>query len=147
MASDCHNKQIRAQHIKYALVTGISRYNNRITQCYISNCKTSNGVKTPKGGKLSLNKVSKSADFIAYPVPFDETLTVEYKFEYETDVEIQVYDTKGMLISRETDAEYRKGEIKTKQLNLSRVADQALIIKLISNQEVMSKMVISKSIR
>ena len=84
--------------------------------------------------------------FKAYPVPFNDILNVEYKYEYKTDVQIQVYDTKGLLITRETDKAYVKGTIGSTALNLSRVADQTLIIKVISNQEVMSKMVISKSV-
>ena len=85
-------------------------------------------------------------NFKAYPVPFTDILTVQYKYEYDTDVKIQVFDTKGLLISSITDTEYIKGEIGSKNLDLSRVADQALIIRLITNKEVMSKMVISKSI-
>jgi len=103
---------------------------------------------TPLPGNCSLNLAkSESESFKAYPVPFDDVLTVEYKYEYETDVQIQVYDTKGLLITRETDTQYRKGEIGRKHLDLSRVADQALIIRLITNNGVTSKMVISKSIK
>jgi len=91
-------------------------------------------------------KMAIKSELKTYPVPFNETLTVEYKYEYETDVIVRVFDTKGMLISSKTDETYVKGTIGSTELDLSRVADQTLIIKVISSQEVMSKMVISKSI-
>ncbi len=86
------------------------------------------------------------ANFKAYPVPFIDILTVEYKYEYDTDVKIQVFDAKGMLIINDLDNRYIKGEIGTKNLDLSRVSDQTLIIRLVTNKEKMSKMVIAKSI-
>ena len=91
-------------------------------------------------------ELSKTNEFNAYPVPIVDVLNVQYKYDYKTDVKIQVYDLKGMLISSETDSQYKKGEIRTKQLDLSRVEDQALIIRLITNKEVNSKMVILKTI-
>jgi hypothetical protein len=86
-----------------------------------------------------------STEFKAYPVPFTDELTIEYKYDYDTDVKIQVFDTKGLLITNDVDNLYIKGEIGTKILDLSRVSDQALIIRLVTNKEVNSKMVIAKS--
>ena len=107
-------------------------------------CQDDTNITCNDAAKPELSKVVSA--FNAYPVPFDEVLTVEYKYEYDTDVQVEVYDTKGMLITNETDTTYEKGTIGKTELDLSRVADQTLIIKVISSQEVMSKMVISKSI-
>jgi len=108
----------------------------------VDDCEDSEQVVTN-----NTQEAKTASSFKAYPVPFNDVLTVEYKYEYKTNVKIQVYDTKGLLITRETDNKYEKGTIGTTALNLSRVADQTLIIKVISNREVMSKMVISKSIK
>ena len=119
--------------------------------CDSANYDGGSGTYTGGGSITNCNPSSKTisskvSEFNAFPVPFDEVLTVQYKYDYDTDVQIQVFDTKGLLITNETDTEYRKGEIGTKNLDLSRVADQALIIRLVTNKEVSSKMVISKSI-
>ena len=88
----------------------------------------------------------RSADFKAYPVPFTDVLTIEYKYEYDTDVKIQVFDAKGMLISETVDSQYVKGTVANKQLDLSRVSDQSLIIRLSTNREKLSKQVVAKSV-
>ena len=89
--------------------------------------------------------VETKSDFEAYPVPFEDNLTVEYKFEYETDVKIYVHDIRGQLLLEKTNTNYSKGTNGRSILDLSRVADQSLIITVISNREKISKQVVSKS--
>ena len=99
------------------------------------------GICTPDESEASTSTL----DFNAYPVPFNNVLNIEYKYEYDTDVKIQIFDTKGRLLIDEIDTNYRKGEVKTIAINMSEVADQILIVRLITDKDVLSKFVVSKS--
>ena len=41
-------------------------------------------------------------DFMAYPVPFDRDVNVKFNFEFDTDVTIEVHDTRGLLVKSMT---------------------------------------------
>ena len=102
------------------------------------NCGTSsNGIDT------SLNTAE--ANFKVFPVPFEETITVQYSFEYDTDVKIEVFNMRGMVIAKAIDNRYTKGEIGNTQMTLPRVNDQALIIRLTTNKHQLNKTVVAKS--
>ena len=89
--------------------------------------------------------MSEGDDFTAYPVPFDDSITVKYKYEYDTDVNVEVYDTKGSLVKRIVNDRYVKGTYQETFIDLSRTANQSLIIRLSTNRESSSKQVFSAS--
>src|SRR5690606_28382965 len=39
-------------------------------------------------------------DFDVYPVPFNSEFYVKYNFEYDTDVTIEIYNIKGVLVEK-----------------------------------------------
>ena len=89
--------------------------------------------------------IDSSVDFKVYPVPFEDVINVQYRFEYDTDVTIQVFNLQGGLIYGVVDNMYNNGEIATKQINLARTFDQTLIIRLTTNKEKLSKNIVAKS--
>ena len=112
-----------------------------------SGCGISSSQPVTETSENISTAAKSTLDFKAYPVPFNDVLNVEYKYEYDTNVKIQIFDTKGMLILSETDTNYRKGELKTRAINMARVADQSLIVRLSTNREISSKLVVAKSIK
>lgn len=44
-------------------------------------------------------------DFTIYPVPFISKFTILYNFDYESPVDIQVFDIRGNLLLSKTDKE------------------------------------------
>ncbi len=48
--------------------------------------------------------------FTVYPVPFKDNFTILYEFDYETDVLIQVFDSRGRLLLSTTDKDVYKGK-------------------------------------
>uniref|UniRef100_UPI000558FCDF hypothetical protein n=1 Tax=Flavobacterium daejeonense TaxID=350893 RepID=UPI000558FCDF len=47
---------------------------------------------------FSAMMTSDAASFDAYPVPFKDQLTIKYNFDYISDVKIEVFDSKGVLV-------------------------------------------------
>ena len=83
-----------------------------------------------------------SEDISAYPNPAKDVLNVAYKYEYDTNVTIQIYNINGSLIYDFTDNNYIKGTSVIKQIDISRIANQTVIVKLITKGESISKSVI-----
>ena len=89
--------------------------------------------------------IDSSVDFKVYPVPFEDVINVQYRFEYDTDVTIQVFNLQGGLIYGAVDTMYNNGDMATKQINLARTFDQALIVRLTTNKEKLNKNIVAKS--
>ncbi|WMI65042.1 T9SS type A sorting domain-containing protein [Aestuariibaculum sp. YM273] len=86
---------------------------------------------------------TKAVTFTAYPVPFEEEVTVSYKFDYETNVKIDVYDLKGAVIQKAENNNYRRGTVDRTKLDFSRFNDQMYFVRLTTNKGTLVKKVIS----
>ncbi|MCK0180655.1 T9SS type A sorting domain-containing protein, partial [Flavobacteriaceae bacterium S0862] len=84
-----------------------------------------------------------TVDFRAYPVPFNGEVTIAYNFNFDTDVTVEVYDTKGMLVLSK-EASYLRGTDATMPLAING-SDQMYYIKVITNQGTMTKKVVATS--
>ncbi|PKP29270.1 MAG: hypothetical protein CVU01_00740, partial [Bacteroidetes bacterium HGW-Bacteroidetes-18] len=85
------------------------------------------------------------ANFKVFPVPFEETITAQYLFEYDTDVTIEVFSMNGKVIAKAINNRYIKGETGNTQITLNNLNDQALIIRVTTNKYQLSKTVVAKS--
>ncbi|MFL1013651.1 T9SS type A sorting domain-containing protein, partial [Flavisericum labens] len=83
------------------------------------------------------------ANVTAYPVPFTDQINLNYMFEYETDVNINVYDMKGALIRHAEDRNYTQGTIGKTTIDLSRADDQMYFIRLTTSKESAIRKIIS----
>jgi len=84
-------------------------------------------------------------DFTAYPVPFDREVNIKYNFEFSTDVTIQVFDTKGLLILTETHRNYKKDSNAVTKLDLSRGGDQVFYVTVTTNRGTITKKIVSNT--
>ncbi|WP_157717189.1 T9SS type A sorting domain-containing protein [Formosa sp. Hel1_31_208] len=82
-------------------------------------------------------------DFTAYPVPFDKEVNIAYSFEFETNVTIELFDTKGLLVFTETNTRYVTGSKGTSTFDLSRYSNQLFYVKLTTNQGSVTKKIVS----
>uniref|UniRef100_UPI001F56CFBC T9SS type A sorting domain-containing protein n=1 Tax=Aestuariivivens marinum TaxID=2913555 RepID=UPI001F56CFBC len=96
-------------------------------------------VDTGGWGKLEDKKVS----FTAYPVPFQNEVNIGYKFEYDTDVKIDVYDIKGALIREAENTNYVKGTYDSTKIDLSYTEDQMYFVRLTTKEGTLVKKIIS----
>ena len=106
----------------------------------------SNGNGNNGNGKPGKNnKVAKSS-FSASPVPFNDKLTLKYDFEYTSKkIEIQVYDLSGRLLRTYHDKKVTKGDTKDLNVDFALKANQVYIIRMVTDQEVLTKNVMSSS--
>ncbi|WP_211242160.1 T9SS type A sorting domain-containing protein [Pontimicrobium aquaticum] len=88
--------------------------------------------------------VDTTVDFRAYPVPFNGEVTIAYNFDFDTNVKVEVYDTKGMLVLSKDDASYMRGTDATMPLSING-SDQMYYIKVITSQGTMTKKVVATS--
>ncbi|MCB0447887.1 MAG: T9SS type A sorting domain-containing protein, partial [Gelidibacter sp.] len=84
-------------------------------------------------------------DFKAYPVPFDNEVTISYSFEFETNVVIELYDTKGLLILSAENNNYKAGSSDRTKFDLSRTSNQMFYVKLTTSQGSVTKKIVSSS--
>jgi hypothetical protein len=81
--------------------------------------------------------------FSVYPVPFKETFTLKYEFDYKSEVKIQIFDTKGSLLQFENDTNpYLNKEISIRP-RFNRGEGQMFFIKVITDRGVSIKKVLS----
>ncbi|MBD0822681.1 T9SS type A sorting domain-containing protein [Aestuariibaculum marinum] len=90
-------------------------------------------------GKVTDSKV----DVTAYPVPYENEVNISYKFEYDTDVNIDIFDLKGALIKRAANTNYMKGVREQTKFDLSHVDDQMLLVRLTTAKGTIVKKIVS----
>ena len=82
-------------------------------------------------------------DFKAYPVPFNNEVTISYEFAYKTNVTIEVFDTKGLLIKTVVNDRYMAGTEGRTKLDLSDAPSQVLYVKLSTGKDSITKKIVS----
>ncbi|WP_139002668.1 T9SS type A sorting domain-containing protein [Hyunsoonleella aestuarii] len=105
-------------------------------------CGIEEGTCNPPSTDDSL---SKTLDFKAYPVPFDQEVNIKYSFDYDTDVKIEVFDMKGALIRYSDNTHYIKGTVDTSKINLSRMDNQMYFVRLTTKEGTVVKKIVSSS--
>uniref|UniRef100_UPI00404B6B30 HYR-like domain-containing protein n=3 Tax=Gelidibacter sp. TaxID=2018083 RepID=UPI00404B6B30 len=104
---------------------------------------TANGAPISIGVEARTSQVE--LDFTAYPVPFDKEVNISYSFEFDTDVTIELYDTKGLLINSISNNRYVKGSTDKAYFDLSRTSNQMFYVKLTTSQGSVTKKIVSSS--
>jgi hypothetical protein len=84
-----------------------------------------------------------NSGFDAYPVPFKDQLTIKYKFDYVSEVKIEVFNSQGISVLSKTDtSSYLNKEI-TLDLHANKGKEQVYIVKVTTNRETSIKKVMS----
>ena len=91
----------------------------------------------------TVDNETEALDFRAYPVPFDQEVFINYNFDYNTDVVVEVYDLKGTLVRRVVDDSYSSGMNSTVKLDLSDADNQMYFVRLTTNKGSITKKIIS----
>ncbi|HSP84083.1 MAG TPA: T9SS type A sorting domain-containing protein, partial [Gillisia sp.] len=81
--------------------------------------------------------------FNVAPVPFRESLSVQYDFDYVSDATIQMFDMQGRLLSTQKEAKASKGKITDLNVNFRVWPSQVYVIKVITDRDVFTKKIIS----
>ncbi|WP_242093452.1 T9SS type A sorting domain-containing protein, partial [Aestuariivivens sediminicola] len=100
------------------------------------------GIDCGEGAKEA---ITKAVDFLAYPVPFDQEVNIKYSFDYDTDVNIEVFDIKGALIRSSENTQYIKGTVDSSKIDLSGTDNQMFFVRLTTKEGTMIKKIVSSS--
>jgi hypothetical protein len=88
-----------------------------------------------------IEKTSSTIGFETYPVPFKDYLTIKYKFDYSSDVKIEIFNSNGVLILSKNDTNgYFDKEI---TLNFNSNNKRFYLVKVTTNRESIIKKVLS----
>ncbi len=93
---------------------------------------------------LNVESLDSNTNFTVYPIPFEYEVFVDYSFDYQTDVAIQLYDLKGVLIKSVVNKNYVIGSQSKTKLDLTALGNQMYFVKLITNKGISVKKIISK---
>jgi hypothetical protein len=87
--------------------------------CSDSDCSVSRTVEVIDEPQkvLPVSAESNTVGFDLYPVPFKDQLAIRYKFDYKTDVKIEVFNSVGMLIMTKHDNDARLDKEMTMNMN------------------------------
>ena len=139
-------------------VTGIKVKNNSTgcisdpADCANSNCQSSAKIANPDTKttskiapveESSTTSKTETAGFDAYPVPFKDQLTIKYKFDYVSDVKIEVFNAQGISVLTKVDTNsYLNKEIAL-DLKFNKGKEQVYVVKVTTNKESIVKKVMS----
>ena len=116
-------------------------------RCSISNDEGGSETSSEDSIDCSANgaptSVTESVGFSAYPVPFDGIVNIEYTFDYNTNISVEVFDIRGMLVKRLADSYYSNGTTGTSRIDLEGTSNQIYFIKLMTDRGVSIKKVVS----
>ncbi|WP_299334185.1 T9SS type A sorting domain-containing protein [uncultured Psychroserpens sp.] len=96
-----------------------------------------------EGSRDQARQTNLTIDFTAYPVPFDKEVNIAYSFEFDTNVTIELFDTKGLLILSETNSRYVAGSKDKATFDLSRISNQMFYVKVTTSQGSVTKKIVS----
>ncbi|MBA0885434.1 T9SS type A sorting domain-containing protein, partial [Flavobacterium undicola] len=106
--------------------------------------------KCPEPPTLDLSSVTtakissvETASFTAYPVPFKDQLTIKYNFDYTSDVKIEVFNSKGIIVYSMTDTDSFLGKEVTIIINNTLQQQQVYYVRLTTSQGSTVKSVMS----
>ncbi|QED38152.1 T9SS type A sorting domain-containing protein [Antarcticibacterium arcticum] len=81
--------------------------------------------------------------FNVSPVPFRESLNVQYDFDYVSNAVIQMYDMQGRLLSTQKEANASKGKVTNLSINFRTLPSQVYVIKVTTDRDVFTKKIVS----
>ncbi|MFN3755504.1 MAG: hypothetical protein ACK4RM_00975, partial [Flavobacterium sp.] len=108
------------------LATQLDGYNN--AGCPLGGTPATISANPPRGNKSGVR---------AYPVPFGDKLTINYRYEYNSSVTIEFFDTKGSLVHTYTDTDgyFNKEIVFNNVKSFLRQSGQVYLVKVTTDKE------------
>ncbi|MCK0124231.1 T9SS type A sorting domain-containing protein, partial [Gelidibacter sp. F2691] len=99
---------------------------------------------TPSVASVDSNvSLQKSGDIQISPNPFVDKVDVSYKYDYDTDVLIEIRDIRGLLIDSYINNSYKKGQKVKVKFDLTKAVKHMLFVQFTTNKGVEIRKVIS----
>jgi hypothetical protein len=98
------------------------------------------------GSKNASNHVDdQKLNFTAYPVPFDQEVNIKYNLKYDSNIVLEVFDGRGILIRKIVNTNYSKNTDGITKINLSGLQNQFFYVKLTTIEGSVIKKIVSSS--
>ncbi|MDI5949256.1 T9SS type A sorting domain-containing protein [Flavobacterium yafengii] len=144
---DLANKALGGGNTNGVSLTSIADVVDKINNAF-DGCRIFIGYDVPKcpttiNTTAPIERTIETASFDAYPVPFKDELTIKYKFDYVSDVKIDVLNSQGVsVLSKMDNNSYMNKEV---TLNLNSYVDRSevYVVKVTTNRGSSVKKVIS----
>ncbi|MDX1752558.1 MAG: T9SS type A sorting domain-containing protein, partial [Salinimicrobium sediminis] len=94
-------------------------------------------------GKGNNGKAKVSSSIAVYPMPFKETVNLQYDIDYSSDVTIEIYDMRGKHLRTYSDKNISKGKGTTLSVDFAVQANQMYILKIKTDRETIVKQIVS----
>ena len=144
---DLANKALGGGNTNGVSLTSIAEVVDKINNAF-DGCRIFIGYDVPKC-PTTINTIepvdisTSKASFDAYPVPFKDQLTIRYKFDYVSDVKIDVLNSQGVsVLSKMDNNSYMNKEV-TLNLNSHVDRSEVYVVKVTTNRGSSIKKVIS----
>ncbi|MBP6558441.1 MAG: T9SS type A sorting domain-containing protein, partial [Flavobacterium sp.] len=138
-----------APTVTYDFSTSVDNLNDAIANNYtlVANSETSvdlvPGCSVDAVANATTTSARMASSFTVYPVPFKNELNVKYNFENNSEVTIEVFDVRGVLLQTTTDPNgYYAKEVKV-DASFSRASNQVYFIRITTNQGTETKKIVS----
>ncbi|MBE9489565.1 MAG: T9SS type A sorting domain-containing protein, partial [Bacteroidetes bacterium] len=84
-------------------------------------------------------------DFTAYPVPYDQVVSFKYAYDYETDIKVEVFDARGVVVRKDVNNNYVRGTEGVTRIDLSGTENQFFFVRLTTSRGSITKKIISNN--
>ncbi|SDL85020.1 Por secretion system C-terminal sorting domain-containing protein, partial [Salinimicrobium catena] len=98
------------------------------------------GNDKPNPGK---GKKADNSEINTFPVPFKETVNIQYDFDYTSDVTIEIFNMRGNHLRTYTDRNVTKGSVTQLQVDFAMKANQMYILKVKTDRETFVEQIVS----
>ncbi|PNQ72964.1 hypothetical protein C1T31_08140, partial [Hanstruepera neustonica] len=97
------------------------------------------------GADLTNNEVPEEITFKAHPVPFDNEVFINYVYDFETDVVVEVFDARGVVVRKVANNNYVRGTEGSTRIDLSDTNNQFYFVRLTTSKGTVTKKIVSSS--
>lgn len=115
-----------------------------IAHAEVNVCSTEMTMNRIINNNKQTTLVSNNINFKVYPVPFKDVVTIEYSFDYVTQVEIEIVDIHGRIIYSYLDTNYHKGLHSISKVNLNVTNQQLLFVRVSTSNGTIIKKIIAE---
>ncbi|MEO2062210.1 MAG: T9SS type A sorting domain-containing protein [Christiangramia sp.] len=122
----------------------LNRRNNTIIYSpKIAGGKTQEDLAKASPENIESLEVSREPKFDAYPVPFRDNLNIGYKFDYTSDVTIQIFNMNGQLLKTYQEKNVNASDVSQLHIDFERRSSAVYIVRMITDREVFTRKIIS----
>jgi len=109
-----------------------------IAHAEVSVCNSEDSIE------LSIPEANSSNLIMAYPLPFRDSITIKYKFNFDTDVNLELIDIQGRILATSFNGNYPNGHIYETKVAVPSKGSQLVFLKVTTSRGSTIKKLVSQ---